>query len=109
MHEQNCREEHVLEKIKNVIETPSKYDTAVKCLQPCFASGKLEDVSYKCLIGECAGDSGGNGCSICGFRQWWSNDLKKELFNSDGSKNLDAPLAGEEWTTPETGWRFLRP
>ena len=104
---QAVSQKHVLEKIKDVIETPSKYDTVVKCLQPCLASGKLEDASYKCLIGECAGKSGGNGCSICGFRQWWSNDLKKELLNSDGSMNLDAPLAGEEWTTPEIDWRYF--
>ena len=92
----------VVEKIKDVIETPSKYDTVVKCLQPCVTTGKLEDVSYKCLIGECADD-----CNVCGFRQWWSNDLKKELLNSDGSMNLDAPLAGDEWTIPEIDWRYF--
>ena len=90
-----------------MIETPSKYDTVVKCLQPCLTTGKLEDAAYKCLLGECTGADGSNGCNVCGFRQWWSKDLKKELLKDDGSMKLNAPLAGDEWTTPDIDWRYF--
>ena len=64
-------------KIKDVISTPSKYDTVVKCLQPCLSTDKLEGAAHKCLIGMGGGADEEKGCNICGFKQWWSNDLKK--------------------------------
>ena len=67
----------VLEKIKDVIATPSKYDTVVEYLQPCLSTGKLEGVAYICLIETGGGADGEKGCNICGFKQWWSNVLKK--------------------------------
>ena len=33
---------HVLLKIKDVIATPSKHNSCVKCLKPCLRSEKLE-------------------------------------------------------------------
>ena len=97
----------VLEKIKDVIVTPSKYDTVVKCLGPCLSTGKLEGAAHKCLIGKCKGKDAGASCDRCGFRQWWSKDLKLKLLNDDMTMNNDAPLSGEEWTTPDIDWRYF--
>ena len=83
--------------IKDVIGTPSKYDTIVKCLKPCLNSDKLEHASSVCLNKKV--------CVKCGFRQWWSNGLKQFLFNDDLTINDDSTLAGEEWTQPDIDWR----
>ena len=47
-------------KIKEIIPTPNKYDTIVKCLHPCLVSDKLDDAKYTCLLGD--------ECESCGFR-----------------------------------------
>ena len=39
--------------------------------------------------------------NICGFKQWWSNDLKKDILNDDGTMKADTPLVGDEWNTPK--------
>ena len=39
----------VLNKIKDVVSTPSKYDTIVKCLKPCLKTEKLEHAACTCL------------------------------------------------------------
>ena len=97
----------VLEKMKDVIETPSKYDTVVKCLGPCLCSGKLEGAAHKCLIGKGTGEDQGKGCDVCGFRMWWSKDLKKKLLNDDATMKTDTPLAGKEWIMPDIDWRYF--
>ena len=51
---------NVLVKIKDVIATPSKHNTCVKCLKPCLRSEKLENAAYTCL--------NKHDCGICGLR-----------------------------------------
>jgi hypothetical protein len=86
-------------KIKEIISTPSKYDTIVKYLQPCLVSDKLEDAKYTCLLGD--------ECESCGFRQWWSNGLRSSILKDDTTINPDAHLAGDEWTVPGIDWRYF--
>ena len=54
-------------KIKDMLSTPSNYDTMVKYLKPCLETDKLEDTKHSCLHGE--------ECEPCGFHQWRSNGL----------------------------------
>ena len=42
----------LLKQIKEVIQTPSKYDCIVACLQPCLSSNKLEDAKPDCVDGD---------------------------------------------------------
>jgi hypothetical protein len=49
-----------LSKIKDVISTPSGYETIVKCLQPCLVSNRLENAASVCLNKKA--------CKACRFR-----------------------------------------
>ena len=85
-----------LKQIKAILSTPSKYDTIVKCLQPCLASGKLEDAKPTCLAG--------NECDEYGFGKLWSDGLRATLLLEDNTLDDSAPLAGTEWTQPGIDW-----
>ena len=71
LSEETCSQFDVLAQIKDVIATPRKYDTIVKCLKPCLNTNKLESAVHTCLDGKA--------CNACGFRQWWSKSLKKNF------------------------------
>ncbi len=51
-----------LMKIRNIINTQSKYDVCVECLKPCLTTGKLEDAEQKCLEMELALIAASNCC-----------------------------------------------
>ena len=88
-----------LSKIKDVLSTPSGYETIVKCLQPCLVSKKLENADAVCLNGK--------SCKACGFRQWWSNGLRKLLIGDDSTINQDSDICGDEWLAPDIDWRYF--
>ena len=88
-----------LSKIKDVISTPSGYETIVKCLQPCLVSNKLENAAFVCLNKKA--------CKVCGFRQWWSNGLRKILIKDNSIINQDLGLSGDEWSSAEIDWRYF--
>jgi len=76
-----------------ILSTPSKYDTIVKCLKPCLETDKLEDAKQTCLSR--------NECDSCGFRQWWSNGLRNSIYNKDNTTiNPESGLAGDKWSLP---------
>eukprot|EP00984_Skeletonema_dohrnii_P017124 scaffold7728_cov75-Skeletonema_dohrnii-CCMP3373.AAC.2 len=89
-----------LMKIRNIINTPSKYDMCVECLKPCLASDKLEDAEHKCIDGT---------CDQCGFQRQWSQTLRRKLFvhtlGQEPTMNQDSPLYGPEWTEANIDWR----
>ena len=90
----------ILVKIKEILSTPSKYDTIVKCLKPCLETDKLEDAKQTCLDG--------NECDSCGFRHWWSNGLRNTIYNEDDvTINPESCLAGGEWSLPGIDWRYF--
>ena len=88
-----------LSKIKDVISTPSGYETIVKCLQPCLVSNKLENAAVVGLNKKA--------CKVCGFRQWWSNGLRKILIKDDSTINQDLGLSGDEWLLAEIDWWYF--
>jgi len=88
-----------LSKIKDVISTLSGYETIVKCLQPCLLSNKLENSDFICLNGK--------SCKACGFRQWWSNGLRKLLMGDDSTINQDLELSGDEWSLTGIDWWYF--
>ena len=87
-----------LKQTKAILSPPSKCDTIVKCLHPCLASGKLEDVKPTCLAS--------NECDECGFGKLWSEDLRATLLSGDDTLIDSAPLAGLEWTQPGINWQY---
>ena len=88
----------ILHRIKDILATPSKYDTIVECLQPCLSSQKLEDAKPLCLIQD--------GCDMCGFDQLWSDGLRATLMDEEGTMVTNSPLAGQEWIKPGIDWRY---
>ena len=88
----------MLQRIKSILATPSKYDTIVECLQPCLCSRKLEDAKPLCLLA--------NGCDKCGFKQLWSGGLRAALMDENGGMANGAPLAGQEWLQSGIDWRY---
>ena len=99
LSEDTCSQVDVLAQIKDVIATPSKYDTTVKCLKPYLNTIKLESSVHTCLDGKA--------CNACGFRKWWSKSLKKKNFNADSTMNPDVALAGEEWILSSIDWGYF--
>jgi len=59
----------------------------------------LENADFVCLNGK--------SCKACGFRQWWSNGLRKVLIGEDSTINHDLELSGDEWLLPEIDWRYF--
>ena len=88
----------LLRSIKDVIATPSKYDTIVACLQPCLTTNKLEDAKPDCIDG--------HECTACGFRRLWSDGLRKSLMSEESTIIQASPLAGNEWTVTGIDWRY---
>ena len=60
-----------LNKIRDTVFTPCKYDSCMACINPCLASDKLEDAKHYCFTGE---------CNTCGFRILWSLGIRRALF-----------------------------
>lgn len=72
----------LLEKISEILSSPSKYQAIVSCLHPCLKSDdKLESAKYSCI---------NNKCERCGFRRLWLP--LQEMLEEHG--NI---LDGNEW------------
>ena len=78
----------MLTKTNDILSTPSKYDTVVKCLKPCLHTNKLKNAAHVCL------DRGK--CETCGFHQWWSKGLRPKLFKEDSTMDPSNPIFGDE-------------
>ena len=88
----------ILQQIKSILSTPSKYDATLECLQPCLCSRKLEDATPLCLLA--------SGCNTCGFKKLWYGGLRATLLDDDGYMVDGAPLAGQEWMQSGINWRY---
>ena len=87
-----------LAKIRYIITKPSKYESIVACLHPCLpCDGKLERAKFECIKGR--------QCTECGFRQLWSNDVRKAVLKDNDELRSNTLLAGPEWKESKIMWR----
>ena len=87
-----------LAKIRDIITKPSKYESIVACLHPCLpCDGKLERAKFECIKGR--------QCTECGFRQLWSNDVRKAVLKDNDELRSNTLLAGPEWKESKIMWR----